>query len=112
MIGTDATTGKHLSGLAHLKASIRDILTTPRGSRVMRREYGSRIFELVDSPINNATLVQIYAETAYALDRWEPRFRFKSARFVGQTDAGRVVLEITGEYLVDGQSVTLEGIVL
>ncbi len=112
MNGIDATTGKHLSGIAHLKASIRDILTTPRGSRVMRRDYGSRLFALVDAPINNATLVQIYAETAYALDRWEPRFRFKSARFVGMSDAGRVVLEVTGEYLVDGRAVTLEGIVL
>ncbi|WIY23807.1 GPW/gp25 family protein [Parasedimentitalea psychrophila] len=29
MIGLDASTGKRLSGLVHLRQSVRDILTTP-----------------------------------------------------------------------------------
>ena len=52
MRGMSATSGKELEGLDHLKQSIIDILTTPIGSRVMRRNYGSRLFELVDKPIN------------------------------------------------------------
>jgi len=67
MRGTDAKTGKPLSGVAHLRQSIRDILTTPLGSRVMRRNYGSRLFDLVDNPLNDQTLVEIFAATAEAL---------------------------------------------
>nr|VFK47168.1 MAG: hypothetical protein BECKTC1821D_GA0114238_104214 [Candidatus Kentron sp. TC] len=40
MAGMSAFTGKHFSDIAHLRQSITDILTTPIGSRVMRREYG------------------------------------------------------------------------
>ena len=47
MTGMDRETGKSLSGIEHLRQSIRDILTTPIGSRVMRRDYGSRLFELL-----------------------------------------------------------------
>lgn len=52
MRGMNASTGKELEGLNHLKQSIVDILTTPIGSRVMRRDYESRLLELVDKPIN------------------------------------------------------------
>ncbi|MCP4103294.1 MAG: phage baseplate protein, partial [Lentisphaerae bacterium] len=75
MTGIDKTTGRYLSGLDHLKQSITDILTTPIGSRVMRREYGSRLPRLVDAPLNSSTLVDLYSATAEALQRWEPRFK-------------------------------------
>ncbi len=52
MRGMSNKTGKELEGIEHLKQSIIDILTTPIGSRIMRREYGSRLFELIDRPIN------------------------------------------------------------
>ncbi|HCF6085938.1 TPA: phage baseplate protein, partial [Pseudomonas aeruginosa] len=38
MIGLDRRTGQPLSGVAHLKQSIEDILTTPLGTRRMRPE--------------------------------------------------------------------------
>jgi len=77
MRGVDRNTGKALSGLDHLRQSIADVLTTPIGSRVMRRDYGSRLFELADAPINRSTLVALYAATADALGRWEPRLRVR-----------------------------------
>ncbi len=54
MRGTDANTGKALSGLEHLRQSVRDILTTPIGTRVMRREYGSQLYALIDAPLNRS----------------------------------------------------------
>jgi phage baseplate assembly protein W len=87
MRGTNARTGKILSGLAHLRQSIRDILTTPLGSRVMRRNYGSRLFDLVDNPLNEQTLVELFAATAEALIRWEPRLqvtRVQARRFTAE----------------------------
>lgn len=73
MKGMCRNTGKMLGELEHLKQSIVDILTTPIGSRVMLRDYGSKLFELIDSPINDRLKVQIYSATAEALSKWEPR---------------------------------------
>ena len=50
MNGINAHTGQALSGIDHLRQSIRDILTTRIGTRVMRRDYGSRLPTLVDTP--------------------------------------------------------------
>ncbi|MDR1463632.1 MAG: GPW/gp25 family protein [Azoarcus sp.] len=73
--GMNADTGRRLSGLAHIRQSIRTILTTPPGSRVMRRDFGSNIPALIDAPLNAATRLRIMAATAEALIRWEPRIR-------------------------------------
>jgi phage baseplate assembly protein W len=73
MLGMSASTGAALSGDAHLIQSIGDILSTPVGTRVMLRDYGSALFELIDAPFNPATRLRMYAATAVALQRWEPR---------------------------------------
>lgn len=96
MIGMDKTTGKALSGDAHLAQSIVDILTTPLGSRVMRRDYGSLLFELIDKPINPAIRMLIHAATAIALRRWEPRLRLSRVQLQGEPAAGRLTLRIEG----------------
>ena len=57
MNGIRATTGQRLAGIEHLRRSIRCILTMPIGTRVMRRDYGSRLFQLVDAQMNRAMLV-------------------------------------------------------
>lgn len=109
MNGTNASTGKQLAGLDHLRQSVRDILTTPLGSRVMRRDYGSRLPELVDAPMNGETVMDLYAATAEALQNWEPRFQLTQVTMTSATP-GAVVLDLTGIYKPDGQTVTLDGI--
>ncbi len=111
MIGIDASNGKALSGVAHLRQSVRDILTTPVGTRVILREYGSRLFKLVDAPMNRATLLAIYAATIEAIHRWEPRMRVSSV-VASNAAPGNVTLDVTGEYLPEGRTVTLSGIVV
>ena len=111
MNGLDNTTGGLLAGIDHLRQSIVDILTTPIGSRVMRRNYGSRLYELVDAPINNATIVEIYAATADALTKWEPRLVVNRV-IVEQIVVGNLVLTIEGEYLPTGERIQLEGLAL
>jgi phage baseplate assembly protein W len=110
MEGVNAENGKALSGLEHLRQSIRDILTTPIGSRVMRRDYGSRLFELVDRPVNATWMADAYAYTAEALDRWEPRIQLDQVSISGITDEGWPVIDLYGTYLPDGSPVTLEGL--
>jgi phage baseplate assembly protein W len=111
MNGTNTQDGKPLSGIDHLKQSIRDILTTPVGSRVMRREYGSNLIRIIDAPMNSETIMRIYEETAVALARWEPRFKLTKTE-IAAAKAGSIELNLTGEYLPDGKPITLSGVVV
>ena len=109
MRGVDANTGKALSDVEHLRQSVRDVLSTPIGSRVMRREYGSQIFRLLDAPLNRSTLMDVYAATAEALKRWEPRFDLTRIS-ASMLQLGVVLIDLTGNYLPDGRVISLEGI--
>ena len=95
MIGMDAATGVALAGDAHLAQSIGDILSTPIGTRVMRRDYGSMLFELIDAPLNAATKILLFAATALALRRWEPRLLLTRVGLAGGP-GGVAVLSIEG----------------
>jgi hypothetical protein len=97
----DRITGKPLSGDAHLAQSIGDILTTPIGTRPMRRDYGSALFELVDQPMNALGRLRIFAAVADALRRWEPRLRLTRVGIAPSAPeimaAGHFTLELEGE---------------
>lgn len=96
MLGMNAKTGLTLSGRQHLAQSIADIITTPIGSRVMRREYGSQLADLIDWPLNSATRLQAYAATAMALMRWEPRIRLSRVQLTLGDVAGQAILDLEG----------------
>ena len=94
--GMSRTEGVAMDGNAHLAQSIGDILTTPLGSRVMRRDYGSMLFDLIDQPLNAITRTLLYAATAIAL-RQEPRFRLEAAKLTGDFARGEAAIELTGQ---------------
>jgi phage baseplate assembly protein W len=96
MIGLSRQTGLRIEGDAHLAQSIVDILSTPKGTRVMRRDYGSDLPLLIDQPINGETIIELYQATAEALDRWEPRIRLARVE-VEEAIAGGVTLQLTYE---------------
>lgn len=112
MAGMSRTTGKALGGFDHLKQSIADILSTPVGTRVHRRDYGSRLPSLVDRPMNQSLVSDMVAATAEALDRWEPRLKVERIQINSVTADGQIDLSLSGYYLVNGQQVTFEGLVL
>ena len=96
MNGVNNRTGKRLSGVAHLRQSVSDILTTPIGSRVLVRDYGSDLFSLVDNPRDDMTRLQIIAASATALARRETRL--KETRVLVSFPEGKsgCVLDIEG----------------
>ena len=106
MLGMNAHTGQSLSGLDHRRQSIADILSTPLNTRVMRRDYGSRLPALVDNPMTPRLAMDLYSATAEALARWEPRFKLTRVRIASAT-VGQVVLDLEGIYLPDGQATVL-----
>ena len=110
MIGMSRNIGTRLADGAHLAQSVTDILSTAKGSRVMRRSYGCNLPRLIDAPMNGETLIDLYAEAADALDLWEPRLRLLRVQ-VTSASAGRLALELTVE-TIDGPTTlttTLEG---
>ncbi len=109
MVGMNASTGASITGTDHLRQSVLDILRTRKGSRVMRRSYGSRLPDLVDSPTNAAGVADIVAATADALARWETRIKVTNVS-VYSAGAGSVEITITGKHLIDGKPVVLEGL--
>ncbi|WP_264705712.1 GPW/gp25 family protein [Wolbachia endosymbiont (group A) of Ancistrocerus nigricornis] len=111
MRGMSATSGKELEGLDHLKQSIINILTTPVASRVMRREYGSRLLELVDKPVNRDFTLEIYAATAEALEKWEKRFKLEKVK-ITEVKEGKVTLDLEGLYLPSGKNIRFDGVVV
>lgn len=112
MAGMSRTTGAALGGFDHLRQSVTDILTTPIGTRVHRRDYGSRLMSLVDRPMNESLVSEMVAATAEALDRWEPRLRLEQIKINSVSADGHIDLSLVGYYLVNGQQVTFEGLVL
>lgn len=109
MRGMDRHTGQLIEGAAHLRQSIQDILETPIGSRVENREYGSRLFELVDSPVNQRFQVEVVQAVAEAVNRWEPRFELRRVKLVEVKDSGPV-FDLYGVDRDTGQGVVLERI--
>ena len=109
MHGMHSQTGRRLTGMDHLRHSIADILTTPIGSRVMRRDYGSRLYEYIDAPINRSTLVEIYSAVAEALRRWEPRLQVNRIQ-VEAHQPGYLQLKLDGTY--QNSPLNLDGITI
>ena len=110
--GMSRSSGNALGGFDHLRQSIEDILTTPIGTRVHRREYGSRLPRLVDRPINSSLVAELVAATAEALDRWEPRLRLEQVKIDSVSADGKIELSLVGYYLINGDRIEIEGLVV
>lgn len=77
MAGMARSSGVALDGLDHIRQSVADILSTPVGTRVGRREYGSLLPELIDQPMTPANILRLYAASAVAISRNEDRIRLR-----------------------------------
>lgn len=104
--GMSRDTGGTLADLDHIRQSVRDILLTPVGSRVMRRSYGSLLSALIDQPQNEALRLQIMSACYMAILQWEPRVRLIGISYESAFDGGMVV-EITGSRTDTAQDFSL-----
>lgn len=83
------------SGVDELDSSIRMVLITAPGERLMRPNFGCRIWELMFEPINANTLGLMAVAVREALGQWEPRVDVESVT-VDPVDGadGRVLINI------------------
>jgi phage baseplate assembly protein W len=100
--GTNARTGAPLSDWEHTEQSIQRVLTTPLGSVVMWRDYGSQLFDLVDAKMIQRNVLALYVAAADALAKWEPRFQLAYANVTQLTPDGMVGLNLYGTYYPRG----------
>ncbi|ODP33073.1 GPW/gp25 family protein [Pandoraea sp. ISTKB] len=97
LVGMDRVTGMPLRGIAHVKQSIGDILSTRKGARRERPEYGSNIPLMVDLPLTRGLISEMQADAAQALGRWEPRIKLERVVLVSLV-GGKPTFRIEGEY--------------
>jgi len=72
--------------LIDIENSIKDILLTPLGSRVMLPEYGSRIYELIDRKVDDEFRADLACFVIEAVEKWEKRVKIDEVRLMGLKD--------------------------
>lgn len=83
------------SGADDIDASIRVVLVTAPGERVMRPFFGCRIWELLFEPINANTLGLMADAVREAIGRWEPRVELEDVEVEPDSaNEGRVLIHL------------------
>jgi hypothetical protein len=74
-VTVDATTGKIAMAVYEqdIKEAIRIILSTSKGERVMRPDFGSGLHDLVFASVSTAMIGLLESNVREALTTWEPR---------------------------------------
>ena len=72
--------------LIDIENSIKDILLTPLGSRVMLPEYGSRIYELIDRKVDDEFRADLACFVIEAVEKCEKRVKIDEVRLMGLKD--------------------------
>jgi uncharacterized protein len=67
-----------VTGSEDIDQSIRIILGTRPGERVMRPTFGCRAYELIFEPVTAATYSQLQEYVYEALQMWEPRIELRN----------------------------------
>lgn len=92
-LGMNQNKGRSITDNDHIKQSIQDIILTPVGSRIQRREYGSMLFFLLDQPNDSATKLKIMSAVVMALTQFEPRIHLDNIQL--KPEAEKLQLSVT-----------------
>lgn len=113
-VGTHRDTGAVITGVDYLKQRLSDVINTPLGSLVARREFGSRMYELTDRNIDRRFYMDAYVRLSEAINKVENGLDdFKLDEMsVSPEGNGQVSIDLMGTYLSNGKPITIEGIML
>lgn len=103
MSRSDGTT---LTEIEHIHQSLEDISTTPIGSRLMRREYGTLLVNLIDQPISESLYLKVYSTLYSAYVRWEDRIEISHIN-VANVSNGQLVLDVAGIIKRSGSAINM-----
>ena len=82
------------SGLPNIQQSIRIILGTQYGERVMRPTFGCNLKNLVFAPNNQQTAALARQYVLDGLQKWEPRITVQSVTVTNQVENPMLLIEI------------------
>jgi hypothetical protein len=96
-VTVDATTGR--IAMSEYEKDIREsiwiILSTAKGERVMRPDFGCGIHDLVFAPVNTTTVNLVQRGVQEALTLWEPRIELINVEVsTERADEGRLLVSI------------------
>lgn len=92
-------TVKLLSGIKDVQSSIKLIIKTKLGERIMRNEFGSSIYDLLFEPLNQNTKTYMQSSLKRALTYNEPRIEIQKITLTQNNQGlGRIDIEI--EYIL------------
>lgn len=105
MAGIDRRTGRVIDNLSSAHQGVEVALSTRLASRVMRREFGGGVVELLGRAMTPALFAAWKQLVATAIDLWEPRFRVRRVLVTGSVEeirTGRAGLMIEADYRPKG----------
>ncbi|MBV7337519.1 GPW/gp25 family protein [Chloroflexi bacterium TSY] len=82
------------NGVEKIKENIIHILLTGIGERVMRRDYGGGLRQLVHDPNNDALRSIVQHQIAKAIGQWEPRVLLQSVTVTQHPQEGTLIAEL------------------
>jgi phage baseplate assembly protein W len=100
--GTDGQLD-YAGGPEKVRQSIRIILDTEPGERIMRPEFGCGLRRYLMRPNTVATRALIQHDVELALTNWEPRIRLTSVDAVAGDDPALVQIAIAYVHVRDGR---------
>jgi len=77
-----------------IRQSVRIILETGLGERVMRPDFGAGLRDLVFEPISAATVALVRHRVEQALITWEPRIDSITVAVTADPPQGRLMIEL------------------
>jgi phage baseplate assembly protein W len=95
LVGMNRVTGKAIGPEEHIPQSIGDMLRTPKGTRVMRRDYGASYLSEDGSVRGGISSDQIAEEARALLAHYEPRIL---VYLVSTTMSDGALVSISVEY--------------
>ena len=112
--GMDKHTGKLITGLPYLRQRLEDAIGTPLGSLVGAREFGSRLYQLIDRNVDSGFYMDGYVRLAECVNspvNGLDDFKLNEMR-LQRISNSQIEIAISGDFLIDGEPIELDGIVL
>jgi uncharacterized protein len=100
--GLDRRTGQVLTGRAHTLQSLGEIMSTAFEDRVMRRDFGSIVPDIIDHNLTPDIMLRLVAGIADACLKHEPNIRITDATLLSIGADGSLNIWLDGIEYPDG----------
>ncbi len=100
----DRETGELISGWPRIRQSIRTILTTRIGSRLMRLWWGSEYLDLQDKPAMQEVFMRSIVSAAAAINKYEPECKVTKSSIDELGPDGFAAMSIYGDDILNNSA--------